>query len=144
MDDKQKSPALAAHPKPATDQGELATLRRENAQLRAQLSAAGRVRAPAHTFQLSEGDRQELLVSGFVNINGVRRSREEVAEMLEPAQEGVDLGDKDPVDGQGMGPVERSAIRGVDYIWPSVEPGFIDPDVAGTPGVNGPSAAENH
>lgn len=117
-------------------------LRQENQQLRAQLAAAPPAGAPnvaQHKFQLSEGDRQELAVRGIVNIGGRAMTREDVEAELGEDQQGVDLGDAEPPVGFQR-PAERSAIRGVDYVWPSVEPGKIDPAVAGTPGINGPSA----
>jgi hypothetical protein len=118
-------------------------LRAENERLRAQLAAAGgspRAYQPAQQFQLSEGDRQELVTRGVVTINGRRMTREDVENELDEDQRGVDLGDADPVDAGAPGVGERSAIRGVDYVYPSVAPGLIDPDVAGTPGINGPAA----
>jgi hypothetical protein len=37
-------------------------------------------------------------------------------------------------------PARGPGVAGVDYVWPSVERGKIDPAVAGTPGISGPSA----
>lgn len=117
-------------------------LRAENENLRGQLAAAGA--RPAGTrrveFQLSEGERQELAANGVVNVGGVRMTREDVEARLGGRQAGIDLGDADPVDGGAVEQGERGAVRGVDYIYPSVRPGAIDPAVAGTPGINGPSA----
>lgn len=120
-------------------------LREENENLRGQLAAAGA--RPAGTrrveFQLSEGERQELLAHGVVNVGGVRMTREDVEERLGEHQDGIDLGDAEPVDAAlaaERGP--RGAIRGVDFIYPSVRPGEIDPAVAGTPGINGPAATD--
>lgn len=114
------------------------------AELARQLAAAGgRVVQPEHTFVLSEGARQELVTQGVTNVDGVRRTASEVRDMLGEGQADVDLGDAKPVDGLGVGPVqERAAIRGFDFVYPSVKPGFIDPAVAGTPGINGPAAKE--
>lgn len=116
-------------------------LRAEVEQLRGQLAAAGaRVAVPEHVFQLSEGDRQELATRGVVNIGGRRMTRADVAEKLGVDQLDVDLGDAEPVD---QAPHARtSAVEGVDFIYPSVAPGEIDPAVAGTPGINGPAADE--
>lgn len=117
-------------------------LRLENEQLRGSLAASGvgpRVQQPAHTFQLSEGQRQELVMNGYTNVNGVLRTRAEVQAMLGDAQAEVDLGEGDPPAGTPAMPPPRSEIRGVDYVYPSTRPGFIDPTVAGLPGVNGPA-----
>lgn len=120
------------------------TLREENDRLKAQLAAAGRPAGATqaqHQFVLSEGARQDLIASGVTNIDGVRRTAPEVQAMLGADQQNVDLGDTEPVDGLGSDPVKRSSIRGFDYVYPSVEAGYIDPAVAGTPGINGPPAA---
>lgn len=90
-------------------------LREENNRLKAQLAAAGastQPYAPRQTFQLSEGDRQELAARGIVNVGGRMRTAAEVREMLPESQRDVDL---------GSAPV-------------------IDPAVAGTPGISGPAA----
>jgi hypothetical protein len=140
-DDDDQNPAPAPGTKAALE-AELASARRENENLRGQLTAAGvgpRVQQPAHTFQLSEGDRQELVAFGRVNVGGVMRTRDEIADMLGPDQQDVDLGDAEPT-AIGLPPQRRSAVEGVDFVYPSVEPGYIDPKVAGTPGINGPSA----
>lgn len=117
-------------------------LRAENAQLRAQLAAAGQPAGPVRptaTFQLSEGDRQELVARGEVNIGGRMLTADEVAEKLGPDQQNVDLGDATPPTA-GPGEAPRGAVRGVDFVYPSVEPGGIDPKIAGTPGISGPAA----
>lgn len=117
-------------------------LKAENAQLRAQLAAAGRPAGavqPEHTFQLSEGDRQDLVANGQVAVNGRMMNADEVAKLLGPDQQDVDLGDATPPT-PGPGEPPRSAVRGVDFVYPSVAPGKIDPAVAGTPGINGPAA----
>lgn len=114
----------------------------ENELLRAQLAATPAAGAPnvaQHRFQLSEGERQDLVANGVVNKDGRAMTREDVEAELGEDQQNVDLGDAEPPAGFRR-PADRSAIRGVDYVWPSVEPGKIDPAVAGTPGINGPSA----
>jgi hypothetical protein len=117
-------------------------LQLENEQLRRQLAAAGagpRAYAPTQRFQLSEGDRQELAMRGVVNVGGRMMTRDEVAAELESDQLDIDLGEGEPAtDVPPLRP--RSAIPGVDFVYPSVEPGKIDPAVAGTPGINGPAA----
>lgn len=120
-------------------------LREENARLRAQLAAAGggRVVAPLHTFQLSEGERQELVARGGVNVGGVLLGRDDVRAKLSEGQRDVDLGDG-PVD-PGVERVLKqrrtgAGTPGVDFVYPSVAPGQIDPAVAGTPGISGPAA----
>jgi len=121
-------------------------LAQENAALRAQLAAAGRTAPSAqHVFQLSEGDRQELEIRGVVAIGGRLMTKADVEQaMAEAGQEGVTIADapeatKLPItdDTPGMGP----GVRGIDYIYPSVERGKIDPAVAGTPGISGPAAS---
>lgn len=137
----QQAPAAAPPATRVQDKSELERLRDENRQLRAQLTAAGvgpRVQQPAHTFELSEGARQELAMNGQTNVNGVMRTREEVTKMLGDDQADVDLGDAEAPVGTPK-QERRSAIRGVDFVYPSVEPGYIDPAVAGTPGINGPA-----
>jgi hypothetical protein len=114
----------------------------ENKMLQDKLAAAGvgsRVQQAEHTFILSEGARQELLINGQTNVGGVMRSRTDVRKLLGKEQQNVDLGTAEPPAGLPK-PQERSKIRGVDFVYPSVEPGFIDPDLAGTPGINGPAA----
>jgi hypothetical protein len=113
--------------------------------LRGQLTAAGsapRGYAPAQQFTLSEGDRQELVQRGVVNIGGRRMTRDQIREALPDSYAAVDLGTAKPADGD-VQDVERTAVRGVDYVYPSVQPGRIDPAVAGTPGINGPAADDS-
>jgi hypothetical protein len=117
-------------------------LKAENDKLRAQLAASGttaRAYAPAQTFQLSEGDRQELVAHGRVNVGGVLLDREQVRAKLGEDQQGVDLGDSEP-DVSPAPAGRRGAVAGVDFVYPSVAPGLIDPAVAGTPGISGPAA----
>lgn len=122
-------------------------LRAENDRLHEEVAklqaAAGPARgyAPAQQFMLSEGDRQELVQRGVVAIGGRLRTRAQVAEMLGDRQAGIDLGTASPSDVL-LQEAERGAIRGVDYVYPSVAPGQIDPAVAGTPGINGPAATD--
>lgn len=111
--------------------------------LRRKLTAAGtvgRVAAPAHTFQLSQAQLSELEIYGVTNVDGVQRTTAEVRGMLTGNQSRIKIKDasnpQEPVRAGG----ERSAVYGVDYVYPSVAPGKIDPAVAGTPGISGPSA----
>jgi hypothetical protein len=113
--------------------------------LKGQLTTAGggRVAAPQHTFQLSEGDRQALAIHGQINVGGRMRTREEIAGMLQADgnrgdQGAVDLGDAEPP--APVRDIDRPGVPGVDFVYPSVAPGEIDPAVAGTPGISGPSA----
>lgn len=120
-------------------------LRADNERLRAELARGlpGRVDVPQHRFQLSEGDRQELVQRGVVNIGGRLFTREEVEAKLGDDQRGIDLGDAVPdplVVAQARR--ERGNVRGVDYVYPSVAAGEIDPGAVGTPGVSGPAAEE--
>jgi hypothetical protein len=115
-------------------------LRAEVENLRGQLSAAG-VRRPTvaeHVFELSEGQRQELATLGYTNIGGVRVTRDDVKARLTERQANIDLGDAEPVDA-GLPRRVQGATPGVDFVYPSVAPGRIDPAVAGTPGINGPA-----
>lgn len=119
-------------------------LRDENRRLRAQLTAAGRdASAAPHRFVLSEGARQELALYGVANIDGRRMTSDEVADRLGEDQQDVDLPDPPAaLDRRGdvAGQRAASAVPGVDYVYPSVAPGAIDPAVAGTPGISGPAA----
>jgi hypothetical protein len=127
---------------------ELERLRAENERLRGQLAAAGAavgVVAPVHRFFLTEGDRQELELYGVANINGRRMTTEEVRAELAKSdtQSGVEIADADPAlsrAGDVAGQRAASAVPGVDFVYPSVAPGKIDPAVAGQPGINGPAA----
>lgn len=118
-------------------------LAEENARLRAQLQGAGIAPAQTaptaqHTFQLSEGDRQELEQVGWLNIGGVTYTREQVIARLGDDQKNVPIAEA--VNPQIPQPQPASNIRGVDFVYPSVTRGGIDPKVAGTPGINGPAA----
>jgi hypothetical protein len=133
--------------KPGADQSEAASLRQENERLRAQLAAAGgRVVQPQHTFQLSEGDRQELEIRGVVNIGGRMMTKEDVeAAMAEAGQRGVTIADAPEatkVDPALIAARGGKGVLGVDFVYPSVERGRIDPAVAGTPGISGPAASD--
>lgn len=116
-------------------------LRAEVDRLKGELAAAGANRAPAaeHTFQLSQGQLGELEVYGVTNVDGVMRTTEEVRGMLTGNQAGLEIAEAS--NPQAVLPLrERTAVLGVDFVYPSVAPGKIDPKVAGTPGINGPAA----
>lgn len=134
-------------------------LRAEIARLReagAGVTAVGRAQVQ-HTFLLTEGDRLELEQRGVANINGRLMTRDEVLDKLahtgavrtlpdgreQGDQSGVEIGEV--AEGADQGAIEaarkaahREAVYGVDYIYPSVAPGVIDPAVAGQSGINGP------
>lgn len=116
----------------------------ENENLRGQLAAAGgRVVRPQHTFMLSEGARQELQLYGVTNIDGRRWTIDEVrAKLAEQEQDGVEIADPDPSVARtaAVGLRPQGKTPGVDFVYPSVAPGQIDPAVAGLPGINGPAA----
>lgn len=118
------------------------TLKAENEQLKARLAATGATRpyAPSQRFQLSEGDRQELVANGRVNVGGVLLNRDQVRAKLDDNQRNIDLGEGDAPDATAVQP--NRGTPGVDFVYPSVAPGEIDPAVAGTPGINGPAAGE--
>lgn len=125
-------------------------LRAENENLRGQLAAAGAARpgqaAPvAHTFQLSEGDRQELEIRGVINIGGRLMTRAEVLAELRKSKDQrkvkvAEAPEGTRVDVSMIKKATGPGVAGVDYVYPSVERGKIDPAVAGTPGISGPSA----
>jgi hypothetical protein len=126
--------------------GTKAALEAENANLRRQLAQLGGARnaTPTPVPYLTEGDRQELLSRGVVNsAGGGGRVTLTTAADLFP---GVDLSDatdaaREAADAEDTAVAERGdGRRGFDYVYPSVAPGLIDPAVAGTPGINGPSA----
>jgi hypothetical protein len=131
----------------AADRDRLAA---ENTALKAQLAAAGRpgVASAQHTFQLSEGDRQELEIRGVVNIGGRLMTKADVVKAMRDAdagQEGVEIADAPEgtrIEPTRLGDLSGPGVRGVDFVYPSVERGKIDPAVAGTPGINGPAAAK--
>lgn len=121
-------------------------LRADNQRLREQLNAAGHPGAPAaqHRFLLSEGERQELEIYGVVAKDGVVLTREEVLDRLGDDQAGIEIGE--PTAGNDKRAAvlaqrrQGGNVRGVDFVYPSVTRGGIDPAVAGTPGINGPAA----
>lgn len=132
---------------------ELARLQADNDRLQAQLAGTpaayvGRVAVPQHTFQLSEGDRQELEIRGAINVNGRLMTRDDViAAMEEAGQRGVTIAEAPEstrLDERtiAQAKAERTGVRGVNYVYPSVAPGKIDPAVAGTPGITGPAATD--
>jgi hypothetical protein len=114
----------------------------EVAGLRDQLAGA-RPPAAEHQFVLSEGVRQELTTYGAAVVDGKLLTRDQVLERLGPDQAAVDIPPPAPDLVRPL-PVVRpaGATPGVDFVYPSVEPGGIDPAVAGTPGIYGPAAAE--
>jgi hypothetical protein len=122
----------------------------ENEQLRAQLAAVGgaRVQQPQHTFQLSEGDRQELEIRGVVNVGGRMMTKSDVEQAMKAAgagQEGVKIADAPEgtrIDPATLPKITGPGVAGVDYVYPSVQRGKIDPKLAGTPGISGPAAGK--
>jgi hypothetical protein len=127
--------------------GRVAELEREAENLRGQLAASGatRVAAPRHTFALSEGARQELELNGVTTVDGRLYTAEQVREKLAASdtQRRVDFEEPDPTVVRAV-PVDRAVGRvrteGVDYVYPSVDYGVIDPMAAGKPGISGPPA----
>lgn len=125
---------------------EITALRAENENLRGQLAAAGAANTKAapvqHTFQLSEGDRQELEIRGAINVNGRLVTKADVVKMLGKDQKGVKIADAPEgtrIDPATLPKITGPGVAGVDYVYPSVERGKIDPAVAGTPGISGPA-----
>jgi hypothetical protein len=124
---------------------QLAALRAENDRLRQQLATATARQAnvPAAKPYLTEGERQDLITFGVTNdVHTGRRLNLNQARELYPDADLVDATDAavSASERDHTEAVERSSVRGVDYVWPSVAPGQIDPAVAGLPGINGPAA----
>jgi hypothetical protein len=120
-------------------------LRAENENLRGQLAAAGASRpgmaAPVqHEFTLSQGQLSDLEAFGVTNVGGRQVTTDDVRGMLTGKQSGLQIADASapvtPI------PVRerQAAVPGVDFVYPSVAPGEIDPAIAGTPGISGPAA----
>jgi hypothetical protein len=138
----------ASAPKTRRGTGELAALRAENARLRQQLISSGQQPAGAaqtqHRFALTEGDRQELELYGVATIGGRLMTVDDARTAAEEAGLEVTIGDpSEALDRRAQVATEqgeRTAVRGFDYVYPSVAPGQIDPKVAGMPGINGPAA----
>lgn len=124
---------------------EAETLRAENAHLRAQLAAqpARTPMVPVHRFAVSEGERQELELYGVATVGGRLMSTEEVRKAAAAVGLAIEIKDAAPgLKRELPVRVERGGVYGVDYVYPSVAPGLIDPAVAGTPGISGPAATE--
>jgi hypothetical protein len=145
MADNKPAAVQPPETKPSNQQTEVERLRAENEQLRGQLAAAGARRAnvAAPKPYLTEGERQDLITFGVTtDVHTGRRlnlheAREKYPDAdLSNASDGAVAGaDRDRTEA-----AERGSVRGVDYVWPSVAPGKIDPAVAGTPGISGPAA----
>jgi hypothetical protein len=117
-------------------------LLKEVDRLRGQLAAAGanRPAAAQHTFQLSQGQLADLESFGVTTVGGVQRTTEEVRAMLTGDQAGLQI-EEASAPAATAPVVDRGTPRyGVDFVYPSVAPGQIDPAVAGTPGISGPAA----
>jgi hypothetical protein len=115
-------------------------LRAENETLRNQLAATAQpagAAQPQHRFFLSEGDRQALELQGWVSIGGRVFTADDVRKALVGTeQEGVEIADP-PADATvPTMPVRGPAVLGVTHVYPSVEPGKIDPALLGFPGIN--------
>jgi hypothetical protein len=121
-------------------EAEIARLTKDNENLRGQLAAAG-ARPPAaqHQFLLSEGQRQELALNGNVLVNGQYLTADQVVSKLGPDQQGLELDVPDKAR-ELPREVTRDKVAGIDYVYPSVAYGQVDPAVAGQPGVHGPAA----
>lgn len=142
---------MAENDKSATDK-RLAELQAENELLRTQLAAAGqpRVAGPARTFFLTEANRLELEQRGFTTVGGELLDTAEVRKRLARTDQDVDIADA-PEGAREEAAVTVAAVRrddqgaqyGVTHVYPSVRPGQIDPAVAGSPGISGPSATGN-
>lgn len=119
-------------------QAELAALRAENDRLKGQLAQAT-ARTPnvqAAKPYLTEGERQELITFGRSGDLNLKTAKERFPDA--DLSGATDVARKASTEDETR--TERGAVRGVDFVYPSVRPGFIDPEVAGTPGINGPAA----
>lgn len=120
-------------------------LRAENENLRGQLAAAG-ARTPhvaAPPPFLSEGERQDLITFGVTTTRGGRplnlhdaREQYPGAQLDQASAAAVLAADRDR-DARRA----RPAVPHVDYVYPSVAPGELAPEAAGTPGISGAPAA---
>jgi hypothetical protein len=119
-------------------------LQADNERLRGQLAAAGVARAtgPAGPPFLSEGERQDLITQGVISRPGrtlnLHEARIEYPDAVLDAVTDLAVrnADRDREAKVRRGP----GVEHVDFVYPSVAPGEIDPAVAGLPGVNGPAA----
>lgn len=100
-------------------------LRADNDALRAQLAAAtapaaGLAAPVQHRFQLSEGDRQDLELRGFINVNGRVMTKDDVLGALEPDQSGVEIADASDealaLIPHIVGADRGKGVAGLDYI----------------------------
>lgn len=124
---------------------ELNAVRAENENLRGQLAASGARRPPAveHPFVLSQGELAELETYGVTNHDGQRLTREQALTRMAASddQRGVQIAEPKADLAASLPAVRPNlGLPGVDYVYPSVRPGAIDPAVAGTPGISGPAA----
>jgi hypothetical protein len=129
-------------------EAELASAKQELELMRGQLAAAGADRpdkaaAGKHVFFLSEGVRQELEMFGVANVDGQLMTADAVRARLTGDQEGVEIKEAAPeLARQAPEVLVRPGVPGVDFVYPSVARGEIDPAVAGRPGINGPAAGD--
>lgn len=148
-----RTPNTDPDPTPAPDptseveslRAELDAARAERDQLRAQLlNVGGATRTPivpVHTFRVSEGERQELEMYGVAAVNGRTMTTDEVRKAAAAVGLAIEIKDAKPGTARTVPPrPKREGVLGVDFVYPSVAPGQIDPAVAGTPGINGPAA----
>lgn len=119
-------------------EAEVAALRAENDRLKGQLAqATARTAnvAPAKPY-LTEGERQELITFGRSGRLNLKTAAQRFPEA--DLSGATDVAKKASTEDELT--VERPAIRGFDYVYPSVAPGVIDPAVVGEPGITGPAA----
>jgi hypothetical protein len=114
----------------------------ERDRLTGEVAAAGanRVAVPAHTFQLSQGQLADLETFGVTTVGGRQVTADEVRGMLEGNQAGLEIQEASAPAAVPVIPDRGEPRYGVDFVYPSVAPGQIDPAVAGQPGISGPPA----
>jgi uncharacterized protein YciI len=125
-------------------EAQVSRLQTDNERLRGQLAAAGNrpaANVPAALPFLTEGQRQELLTFGQTTRagGGAALSLSEARELFPD----VDLSDATDAalaadERLRTEVLERASIRGVTHVWPSIEPGVLDPAAVGLPGISGP------
>lgn len=117
----------------------ISQLRAENEALRNTLRDATTrsANAPAHVFQLSEGARQELALSGVANVGGRLMTVDDARAAVARTEDQRDVDVAGPDRTVPALPDRGPAVYGVDYVYPSVQPGVLAPEAVGQPGVSG-------
>lgn len=120
---------------------ELAAVRAENERLKGQLAEATSRTAnvPAARPFLTEGERQDLLTFGVTSGTQGRRMTLTEAKARFPEVDFESASDVAKANDESAEALpKRAAIRGFDYVYPSVAPGKLAPEAVGQPGISGP------